>query len=246
MKCGHCGSGKGEFFLTNPPFHVDKDQCIRNLRAELVAIEKRTQSPVAGSDCGAGNYFDELKCHGCIEIPCEHCGVSYCSHWPYCPRCILQRFRDVEKHVTAAQLLKGKILNPNGSLVFDPAAIRAFLDELPKETPVTNIRCGYCDEYQDEAVPHNPKTCIDSLTSRLEEEKKGRERDREQFRQGVAGWQDRIAEVEKRIQAAQDTITKRLRNCAGVFPKENPDGCEGPCVSFGCKTLRGIRDALEE
>ncbi len=67
------------------------------LQDELADVEKRTQSPVAGSDCGAGNYFDELKCHGCIEIPCEHCGEPYCSHWPYCPRCILQRFRDVEK-----------------------------------------------------------------------------------------------------------------------------------------------------
>ena len=143
-----------------------------------------------------------------------------------------------------------------------------------KETPMTQIRCGYCDEYQDEAVPHNPKTCIDSLTSRLEEEKKGRELDRAMFRQGVDAWQKRIAEAEKvaalhekakrglaktyndlykkftdienLVQVAQDTIAKRLRNCAGNFHEENPDGCKGSCQEFGCKTLRGIRDALKE
>ena len=133
---------------------------------------------------------------------------------------------------------------------------------------------------------------------RLAEEKKGREHDREQFRNGVEAWQKRIAdveklveqlqvqmagcstaalgfasgpneckrgdygwsaafedvknlrekyaEVEKRVQAAQEAIAKRLRNCPGNFHEENPDGCKGSCQSSGCKTLRGIRDALKE
>lgn len=39
--CKYCGSGKGEMFLTNPPFHKDRDQCVRYLRVELSAVEKR-------------------------------------------------------------------------------------------------------------------------------------------------------------------------------------------------------------
>ncbi len=119
-----------------------------------------------------------------------------------------------------------------------------------------------------------PSECIETLRTRLAEAEKGREHDREQFRQGVEAWQKRIKEVEKardiwkdvadidlkkicklrnlganvkkRIEAAQDTIAKRLRNCPGNFHEENPDGCKGPCQAFGCKTLRGIRDTLKE
>ena len=139
---------------------------------------------------------------------------------------------------------------------------------------------------------------IESLQGRLKESEKGRENDREKFREGVEAWQKRIKEAEEKrdlltkakriirkllgnlrgdndyiaqiendaayargewreekeqrieaersIQLAQETIAKRLRNCAWNFHEENPDGCEGPCESFGCKTLRGIRDTLKE
>lgn len=36
--CKYCGSGKGEMFMANPPFHTDKNQCIQNLREALKAF----------------------------------------------------------------------------------------------------------------------------------------------------------------------------------------------------------------
>lgn len=39
--------------------------------------------------CEAHKFIiGDQKTHGCIEIPCEACGVSYCLHWPRCPRCV--------------------------------------------------------------------------------------------------------------------------------------------------------------
>lgn len=69
---------------------------------------------------------------------------------------------------------------------------------------------------------------------------------RDRHAERISGLEGSAMKIEKRAQAARDIIAKRLRNCPGNFHEENPGGCTGSCESFGCKTLRGIRDTLKE
>ncbi len=61
------------------------------------------------------------------------------------------------------------------------------------------IVCGICagEVNRKGGFSHSPTECIDYLLACLEESRQGRERDREEFRQGVATWQTRISEARK-------------------------------------------------
>lgn len=46
--------------------------------------------------CGATRFYPpdwEVKTHGCIEVTCKTCGISYCLHWVECPRCMMVQCR---------------------------------------------------------------------------------------------------------------------------------------------------------
>ncbi len=92
---------------------------------------------------------------------------------------------------------------------------------------------------------HTPTECIDYLCGCREQSKKGREHDREQFRQGVDAWQKRIRKVEDLIRKTEEQVVLYVDQVGGLRgnladAKKRANDNEGR-VAAGLEELQRVR-----